>query len=246
MTDPSATLGVVFENVEKRFGSLIALRRVSLQLAPGEFAVIVGHNGSGKTTLLRMGASLIRPTHGRVTYSGAESSREREVKQKIGMVGHNTLLYDELTAAENLEFFAKLYGLTQPAQISAQWLASAGLAERASDLVRTFSRGMRQRLAIARALLANPTLLFLDEPATGLDREGVAWLAQTLNEIRERECTVIMTSHGHSEAVDFATRAIAMRGGAVIADSGPGGDVRAILEREIVSSGKQSIAAGTR
>ncbi len=239
-------LGVNFENVEKRFGSFIALRRVALQIAPGEFAVLVGHNGSGKTTLLRMGASLIIPTHGRVRYTGGDSGSAQSVKQRIGMVGHNTLLYDELSAAENLEFFSKLYGLSRQAEIAAQWLASAGLGERARDLVRTFSRGMRQRLAIARAMLAGPWLLLLDEPATGLDREGVAWLARTLAEVRERGCTVIMTSHGHSEAVDFATRAIAMRAGAVIADSGANGDVRAILDREIVAAGPSTVQAGTR
>ena len=158
-------LGVNFENVEKRFGSFIALRRVALQIAPGEFAVLVGHNGSGKTTLVRMGAALIIPTHGRVRYTGADSGSAQSVKQRIGMVGHNTLLYDELTASENLEFFSKLYGLSRPAEIAAQWLGSAGLGERARDLVRTFSRGMRQRLGIARAMLANPWLLLLDEPA---------------------------------------------------------------------------------
>jgi len=246
MSEPSLTLGVSFENVEKRFGSLIALRRVSLQIAPGEFAVLVGHNGSGKTTLLRMGASLINPTHGRVIYSGGDSGRVQTVKQRIGMVGHSTLLYDELTADENLQFFAKLYGLAKPAQVAEQWLTSAGLADRADDLVRTFSRGMRQRLAIARALIATPSLLLLDEPASGLDRGGVAWLARTLGEIRDRRCTVIMTSHGHSEAVEFATRAIAMRGGAVVADSGSGGDLRAILDREIVAAGPHSVPAGMR
>jgi ABC-2 type transport system ATP-binding protein len=95
-------------------------------------------------------------------------------------------------------------------------------------------------------MLASPWLLLLDEPATGLDREGVAWLARTLAEVRERGCTVVMTSHGHSEAVDFATRAIAMRAGAVIADSGANGDVRAILDREIVAAGPSTVQAGTR
>ncbi len=239
-------LGVNFENVEKRFGSFVALRRVALQIAPGEFAVLVGHNGSGKTTLLRMGASLILPTHGRVNYTGEKCDDLQSVKQRIGMVGHNSLVYDELTASENLAFFAKLYGLAQPSQIAGEWLASSGLGDRSRDLVRTFSRGMRQRLAICRALIASPSLLLLDEPATGLDREGVAWLARMLAEVRERRCTVIMTSHGHSEAIEFATRAIAMRAGAVIADSGADGDVRGILDREIVAAGPQSVPAATR
>jgi heme exporter protein A len=245
MPDLSPTLGVIFENVEKRFGLLIALRRVSLEISPGEFVVLVGHNGSGKTTLLRMAASLSRPTHGTVRYSG-EAARDGEaVRQRIGMVGHSTLLYDELTAAENLNFFAKLYGLPQHAERAAQMLETAGLTVRAKDLVRTFSRGMRQRLAIARAMLAAPSMILLDEPASGLDRDGVARLADLLRELRGRNCTVIMTSHGHSEAVDFATRAIAMRAGSVIADSRAPGGVRQIIEQEVAPAPLGSISAAT-
>jgi heme exporter protein A len=229
-------LAISFDNVEKRYGSHVALRRLSLKIAPGEFVALVGANGSGKTTLLRMAALLSRPTSGKVEFQNATPNSEAltpaEIKLRIGMVGHFTMLYDELSAEENLRFFAKLSGLNEPERTAADALIPAGLATRSKDLVRTFSRGMRQRLAIARALLANPSILLLDEPAAGLDREGAAWLAQTLSTLRKTGATVIMSSHGQSEALTLATRAIAMRNGTLIEDSGENGNARAIIERE--------------
>jgi heme exporter protein A len=234
-------LSISFTNVEKRYGSHVALRRLSLTIAPGEFVALVGANGSGKTTLLRMAALLSRPTSGKVQFHSADPNSATltpaEIKLRVGMVGHFTMLYDELTAEENLHFFAKLYGLNDAARIAAQALVPAGLGSRAKDLVRTFSRGMRQRLAIAHAMLAEPSILLLDEPAAGLDREGAAWLASTLSKLRKTGATVIMSSHGQSEALTLATRAIAMRNGTLIEDSGPSSgksnsDARAIIERE--------------
>jgi heme ABC exporter ATP-binding subunit CcmA len=231
ISETSTGLNISFTNVEKRFGALVALRRVSLEIASGEFVVLVGPNGSGKTTLLRLAALLSRPTGGKVSVGKPSSDAgQAAVKGKIGMVGHATMLYDELTAEENLAFFARLYNLSEPRRRAAEALAPAGLADRARDLVRTFSRGMRQRLAIARALLAAPTLLLLDEPAAGLDRDGAAWLAQTLAGLRGAGATVVMSSHGQSESLALATRAIAMRGGAVVADSAAGEDLRAIIQ----------------
>jgi heme exporter protein A len=231
---------VRFANAEKRFGSLIALRRVSLEFAPGEFVVFVGHNGSGKTTLLRMSASLIRPSAGRVEFFGPAAANAEAAKQRVGLLAHSTLLYDELTAAENLRFFAKLYGLDHPHDRAAAALRPAGLAERANHLVRTFSRGMRQRLAVARALLNDPALLILDEPATGLDREGCAWLAEIARSTHANGCTILMTAHNQDETTELATRAIAMRAGAVVADSGPRGDARAVIDAEFTSAARRA------
>ncbi|HET9401832.1 MAG TPA: ATP-binding cassette domain-containing protein, partial [Candidatus Acidoferrales bacterium] len=121
--EPASSLGLRFDRAEKRFGFLIALRRVSLEISPGEFVVLVGHNGSGKTTLLRMAASLIKPSSGRVEFFGSAAPNSDAAKLRVGMLAHSTLLYDELTAAENLRFFAKLYGLDHPHDRAAQALA---------------------------------------------------------------------------------------------------------------------------
>lgn len=233
---PEGGAVVSFRNAEKRYGPHIALRRLSLDIARGEFVALLGPNGSGKTTLLRMAATLVRPTSGAVAFPAYSRDDAASIKRRIGMIGHFTMLYDELTAAENLAFFAQLYGLDEPRRRAAASLEPVGLATRANDLVRTFSRGMRQRLALARALLASPSLLLLDEPATGLDREGVAWLAAALAQLRADGATIIMSSHEQGEVLSLATRAIALRSGAVLDDSNSPGDLRTIIEREAASS----------
>ena len=233
-TSPSRQCGLRFEKIEKRFGSLIALRGVSLEIMPGEFVALLGHNGAGKTTLLRIAALLMDPTSGKVSFTGGAAASNGDSgsahnRRLIGMVAHSTLLYDELTAEENLRLFGQLYGLEPLAPRVAEALAACGLASRAGSLVRTFSRGMRQRIAIARALLHGPRILLLDEPAAGLDRQGIEWFGATLARLKEEGCTVLMSTHARNESLDLATRAVSLRGGRVEHDSGPSGDPRPLL-----------------
>jgi heme ABC exporter ATP-binding subunit CcmA len=226
----SAGLKLQFSEVEKRYGMRLALRGINITIAPGECVALVGHNGSGKTTLLKIAAQLTRPSRGKIAfYSGENPVSLEEVKSQVGMVGHHTLLYEELTAEENLIFFAKLFGLADPAQKARQALEPVGLASRASDLVRTFSRGMRQRLSIARALLASPGLLLLDEAGTGLDPEGQQWLAASIRRLRDSGCTILMSTHGRNETQTAVTRAIRLEAGKITHDSSAAGNPKDIL-----------------
>lgn len=226
--DVRSPLGLEFEGVDKRFGNMFALRQLSLEVAAEEFVALLGPNGAGKTTLLRVAALLAMPTAGKVRFTGAPADPSA-IKRRIGMVSHSTFLYDELTARENLEFFAKLYGLGKISQKITSALDAAGLGERSAGFVRTFSRGMRQRLSIVRALLPSPTLLLLDEPTTGLDRGGAAWLAELLRELKLNGCTVIASMHTRNELLGLVTRAVSLRGGRIERDSGARGNAAETL-----------------
>ena len=229
MTRPDLSpTGIRFQNIEKRYGGLWALRRVTLDIAAGECVVVAGRNGSGKTTLLRIAAHLVRPSFGEISFV-APGTNGKLAAPRTGFVAHATMAYDELTAEENLLLFARLQDIFQPAARVEGLLREVGLYERRASLVRTFSRGMRQRVAIARALLLEPSVLFLDEPATGLDPQGVSWLAETLRKLRDAGCTMLMSLHGESEISSLATRAIRLEAGSVAADTRTGANFRSIL-----------------
>jgi heme exporter protein A len=227
---PGHGLRIQFSDIEKRYGMRLALRGVTFTIAAGECVALVGHNGSGKTTLLKIAAQLTQPSRGKIAFFAGENPISlEEVKSRVGMVGHHMLLYEELTAEENLVFFAKLFGLADPAEKARQALQPVGLAGRAADVVRTFSRGMRQRLSIARALLASPGLLLLDEAGTGLDPEGQQWLGVAIKRLRDSGCTILMSTHGRNETQGAVTRAIRLDGGKITHDSGAGGNPKEVL-----------------
>jgi heme exporter protein A len=228
VTPAASPAGIRFENIEKRYGGLYALRRVSLEIAAGECVVLAGRNGSGKTTLLRIAARLVRPSSGSVTFLDSRKG-PMQGASKAGFVGHATMVYDELTAEENLVLFARLLGIAEPGVRAGILLEEVGLDDRRTSPVRTFSRGMRQRMAIARALLNQPEVLLLDEPATGLDPQGVSWLAETLRQMRDAGRTIVMSLHGESEISSLATRAVRLEAGSVMADTRTGGSLSSIL-----------------
>ena len=225
---PFSPVGLRLENIDKRYGGLLALRGVSLVIAPGECVVFAGRNGSGKTTLLRIAAGLVRPSRGTLSFS-SESQAGDARSIRPGFVAHATMVYDELTAEENLLLFARLQEVEQPENRVETLLNEVGLSDRRASLVRTFSRGMRQRVAIARALLHEPSVLLLDEPATGLDPQGVTWLAEAIRRLRDSGRTILMSLHGESDISSLGTRAIRLDAGSIAADTRTGATFRSIL-----------------
>jgi len=232
----SSGFSIQFEGIEKRYGMRLALRGLSLRVAPGEFVALVGANGSGKTTLLRIAAQLIRPSAGTIRVSGKGDENPLAIRARTGMIAHASFLYEELTAEENLHFFARLYDLPQAPEACEAALERVALDARARDLVRTFSRGMRQRLSLARAMMIAPRLLLLDEPATGLDPEGQSWLGGELAKMHGDGCTILMSTHGRNEVQSAVTRAVRLQAGAVAEDSGERGDFRAVLAGSVAEN----------
>ena len=209
----------------KTFGLKPVLRGVDFRAEPGEFVALLGPNGAGKTTMLRILASLSRPTLGEVRIAGyALPGQASEVRRMLGVVSHQPLLYGDLTAEENLRFYASLYGLPDVKPRVDEALSLVGLEVRRRDLVRQFSRGMQQRLAIGRALLHDPQVLLLDEPYTGLDQDAGTMLDGLLQRVAGGGRTVVMTSHDLPRAAELATRVDVLSRG-VIAASVPRAEI---------------------
>ena len=199
----------------KRFGERVALRRVSFAVAPGTSTALMGANGSGKSTALRVVAGLVRPTAGRALVDDVPAAElDRASRGQIGYLGHRALVYRGLTAGENMALFARLY--RRPPETVAAALAEVGLTDRAGDRIDGFSRGMLQRLALARILVTEPRLLLLDEPATGLDHDGAALLDDVLDRLRG-SVTMLAATHDEQFAARHADRVVQLERGEVVA-----------------------------
>lgn len=203
------------EGVWKFYGDFPALRNVYLTAGDGACVALIGRNGAGKTTLLRTIAGFSRPGRGSVKIFG-HNPRDVETRRRLGFLGHGISLYDELSAIENLTLFGRLYGLPDPRSTALEWLERTGLARVKDGLVREFSRGMRQRLAVARAFLHHPGVMLLDEPFTALDDRGVAVLQQLLRDARSAGRTLIISTHQLREAMDLATHVALVERGRIV------------------------------
>ncbi|HEX4823089.1 MAG TPA: heme ABC exporter ATP-binding protein CcmA [Candidatus Polarisedimenticolaceae bacterium] len=212
--------------VTRRFGATTALDGIDLTVAAGEPVALFGINGAGKTTLLRIVSGGLRPDGGRILIDGADPRRSpAAARGRIGFLSHHTLLYDDLSARENLEFFGRLHGLPDPAARATVMLREAGLEERADEPVRGFSRGMQQRVALARALLHEPRLLLLDEPSSGLDLRSTSRLRAALRETAARGVTWLLATHDLDEGLALCPRWVALdRGRALDAGASTGPD----------------------
>jgi len=228
---------LVLTQVGKTYGGRRALIDVSTTFAPGKVSVVLGPNGAGKTTLLGILSTLVPPSTGEVRWNGLPLGRSSPARARIGYVGHDPGLYGDLTARENLLLFAALYGVADAPDRARAMLARVGLGDAHPDApARTFSRGMQQRLALARALLPEPALLLFDEPSSALDPEGAAWLEAELRAERDAGRVVVLVTHDLDAAGPIAEHAVVLRRGRVALDEErPGGfgaeALRAAYER---------------
>lgn len=238
-------IGVDFDDltvdeVSRHFGRRRALSRVTFRATRGTLLGLLGTNGAGKSTLLAMLAMLLRPSAGRIRYGAFDSTTpEPSLRASVGVLGHDLFLYPELTASENLEFFAGLYAVNDPSAAAAHALELAGLADRANDTVSSFSRGMRQRVALERALIHRPRLLLLDEPFTGLDDGSGAALAARLRTLRESGSIIVLATHDLDLVEGLLDRAIFLRDGRMM-DVVDRPDGLRSMYRDIMSRGRES------
>ena len=207
--------GLVVDGVSKYYGHFPALRDIQLQVEPGSTVALLGSNGAGKTTLLRIIAGLSKSSQGSVRIADTDV-RQAVNRRRIGVLGHGISLYDELSATENLVLFARLYGLPDPEKRALAWLERTGLDRVRDGLVREFSRGMRQRLAVARAFLHDPELLLFDEPFTALDERAIAVLQSLLAEAHAAGRTIVLSTHQLREALEIATHVALIRRGQLV------------------------------
>jgi len=228
---------IAASNLEKRFGRAVALRGIDFSIPDGTSLAVVGPNGAGKSTLLRLIAGLARPTAGSLQISGDDSHR-RATRGRIGYIGHATLLYPALTARENLIFAGRCHGLSDPAGRADVLLADEGLSPVADRAAGGFSRGMAQRLAIARGLVHDPKVVLLDEPFTGLDRNSAERFAGRIEGMRRDGRTLVLVSHDVRYAAQVADAAIVLDEGRIVYSALDAAPDAAELERAYLAAGE--------
>jgi len=225
MTDSKETAGsrqgsgdlvVDAREVSKRYARTWALKQVSLQVGQGELVSLLGPNGSGKSTFIRVLTASTRPTFGEVRIFGQQPKNGENARERMGVLPHQSFLYDELTALENLRFAATMYGIVADKDRMVDALAHVGLEHVAGAQTRTFSSGMRKRLALARATLHDPDLVILDEPYGALDVEGIGWVDRFIAEQRDAKKTLVIATHEIGRALSLCDRAVQLRGGRVM------------------------------
>ena len=228
------------DSIARAFGARRAVDGVSLRVHSGETLALFGPNGAGKTTLLRLLGGLIRPTGGSARIGGDKVPGGPEVRRQIGVISHRTLLYDALTPRENVEFFARLYGVTSPRDAAMRSLEKMGIADRAHTPVRSLSRGMKQRVSIARATVHNPKVVLADEPFTGLDVSGARALSRLLGDLRESGAALLLVTHNIDEGLSLATHAAIMHQGRLIRS----GERASIVASDYANEYRDLVAAG--
>ncbi len=218
---------VTVTDVGRHFGRRKALSQISFACRAGEMVGLLGPNGAGKSTLLAILATLLAPSTGEIVYGGHTArTAGANLRSRLGLLGHDLYLYPELTARENLLFFARLYGLDNAVVRVEASLARASLTDRADDHVGAFSRGMRQRLALERALVHAPRLLLLDEPFTGLDQASAAALVTRLKGLQHEGCLIVLATHDLDVAEGLLSRALYLRNGRIVRDDDGGTRLR--------------------
>jgi len=227
--EPSEVM-VEVRGLTRSFGKIVALDKLDLVIREGEFLTVFGPNGAGKTTLIGILSALVKPTSGQILFSGRSiQSNSNQLRRSIGVIEHQPLLYTQLTARENLRFFARMYGIDRPGKRIDEVLGAIDLLHRSHDLAGTFSRGMTQRLSIARAMLHEPSIYLLDEPYSGLDQHSADALRDLLARLREQGKTILMTTHNLERGFELSDRNIIMIKGRVEFDKASAGtDVEVI------------------
>ena len=212
---------ISIKGLSKAFGNLRVLKNIDLEVKKGDFITIFGPNGAGKTTLMKIMSTLVEPSGGSITIDGFNIKDDPvEIRKRIGSISHETYLYGELTAEENLRFFGRMYGMDKDylnARVDGL-IEQVGLEYRSTDRVGTFSRGMKQRLSIARALIHEPSILFLDEPYTGLDQHAASTFENVLRGLDAQNTTKIMISHDIDRSLKLCDRALILNKGQIMFD----------------------------